>query len=338
MRKIVIFLVAGIFLLALLGWSATYSVRFTEAAVVTTFGRAGEDAKKTEPGLKFKWPAPIQSVTKYDTRTRFLQTRSETQQTADSRQLVVGAFCTWRVSDPLAFFQSFSSSGPSAADHYRKAEENLRGSLRSAMGEISKFRMGDLFATDAPTKLPDLEAAVLAALRRTESQGRTLSSYGIEITGVGVSRLELPEETSREAVNSMKSDRNRLIKDLESKGAADEKRITSIAENNARKIESFAQEYAEEIRRRGNLEAETYVKQMAEVPELAILLKNADFIRSVMAKHSTFIFSTGMPGWELASPAAAADVARGKAPSSGMLKENPMNALQPRPETVGGGR
>src|SRR5688500_4082532 len=125
----------------------TYTVRFTENAVLTTFGKAGENAQKTQPGLKFKWPDPIQSVTKYDTRSGFRQTQSETQQTADSRQLVVEAFCTWKVADPLLFFQRFSNAGDRSADHYRKAEEVLRGSLRSAMGETSKYRMDELFTT-----------------------------------------------------------------------------------------------------------------------------------------------------------------------------------------------
>src|SRR5690242_2525942 len=95
-----------------------YTVRFTETAVLTTFGKADDQAIKKNPGLYFKWPDPIQSVTKYDTRARFLQTQSETQQTADSRQLVVEAFCTWKVDNPLQFFKKFSNKGARPEDHY----------------------------------------------------------------------------------------------------------------------------------------------------------------------------------------------------------------------------
>jgi len=106
-RRPIILILAFIFAVALLARAVTYTVRFTEAGVLTTFGKAAEQdlTKVREPGLKFKWPDPIQSVTKYDTRSRFLQTKAEQQQTADSRQITVEAFCTWKVKDPLKFFQ-----------------------------------------------------------------------------------------------------------------------------------------------------------------------------------------------------------------------------------------
>src|SRR5262245_35688907 len=100
----------------------TYTVRFTETAVLTTFGKASEADVIKEPGLGLKATDPIQSVTKYDKRVRLLTVKLETQQTADSKQVIVEGFCTWRVDDPLKFFQSFSNAGDRADEHYRKAE------------------------------------------------------------------------------------------------------------------------------------------------------------------------------------------------------------------------
>src|SRR6185295_11334456 len=115
---------------------------------------------------------PIQSVTKYDTRTRFLQTKAEQQQTADSRQVTVEAFCTWRVSDPLQFFKSFSNAGDRAQDHYDKARSTLSANLRSALGEISRYSMGDLFTPDTKaSKLAELEQRILATLRAGPQDG-----------------------------------------------------------------------------------------------------------------------------------------------------------------------
>ncbi len=327
MRRTLMLLVAGVFVLALLARAMTYTVRFTEAAVLTTFGSADAGSARSEPGLKFKWPDPIQSVTKYDTRTRFLQLRSETQQTADSRLLAVEAFATWRVSDPLTFFKKFSSAGASAADHYRRAEKILTDGLRASMGEVSKYRMGDLFTPDASgSKLADLETGMLAALKRSGDQGGDLAGWGIEVTGVGINRIVLPEDTNKEVVNSMKADRSRLIKNLESRGEADEKRITSTAAANARRIENFAREYAEEIRRKGNLEAAQYTAQMNEAPELAILLKNAEFIRSVLTKRTMWVLDSGMPGFEFFSAKAASDAAKGKVPGAERLMSGDLGA------------
>jgi regulator of protease activity HflC (stomatin/prohibitin superfamily) len=224
------------------------------------------------------------------------------------------------VSDPLTFFKKFSSAGPSASDHYRRAEKIIQDGLRAAMGEVSKYRMGDLFTADSGgSKLPELEAGMLSALKRSGDRGGDLSGWGIEVTGVGINRIVLPEDTNKEVVNSMKAGRNVLIKNLESQGEADEKRITSTAEANARRIQNFAREYAEEIRRKGNTEAEQYIKQMNESPELAILLKNAEFIRAVMARRTMFITDTSMPGFEFMSLRSSSDAAEGKVPGAQRL-------------------
>ena len=102
-------LVAVLFLVILFAFSATFTVRFTEIAVKTTFGSASDSSIISEPGLKWKLPYPFQSVTKYDKRTRIVQTRSETVQTADDFQIIVESFLFYKVSDPLKFFRSFSN-------------------------------------------------------------------------------------------------------------------------------------------------------------------------------------------------------------------------------------
>jgi len=255
-KRIIIIVVGAVFAIALLSRAMTYTVRFTEAAVLTRFGKAGEGAEKNTPGLKFKWPDPIESVTKYDRRARFLQTRSQTQQTADSKQLEVESYCTWRVKDPLKFFQRFSNAGDRAADHYRKAEDVLRGNLRSAVGEISKYRLGELFSTDTKaTKLKELEDRVLTNLKVASQDtqgGGSLDDYGIEVVTVGINRIVLPEETTKAVFESMKADRARLVTELESRGQAEAQTIISAAKNNATRIEEFAKAYAAEIRRKGD--------------------------------------------------------------------------------------
>jgi len=301
--RFIILVVGIVFALAMLSRAMTYTVRFTEAAVLTTFGKAGEGAEKTEPGLKFKWPDPIQSVTKYDTRARFLQTQSQTQQTADSKQLVVESFATWRVKNPLAFFQRFSNAGDRAADHYRKAEGVLRDNLVSAMGEISRYDLKQLFTTDAKaSRLAELEARILASLKTASQTEGSTDDYGIEVVSVGINRIVLPEETTKAVFESMKSERRRLITDLESRGISASTAIISAAQQNASRIEQFTRGLAAEIRKKGDEEARPYIEAMQKAPELAVFLKNIEFIRESMAKRITLIFSTSMPGMELMSP------------------------------------
>jgi modulator of FtsH protease HflC len=323
-RRTIIFAVTFIFAVALLARAMTYTVRFTEKAVLTTFGKAGEGAVQQDPGLKFKWPDPIQSVTKYDTRSRFLQTRSETQQTRDSRQLVVEGFCTWKVNDPLKFFQRFSNAGASAKDHYLKAENVIRDNLRSALGETSKFGLGELFTTGSKgSSLPELERQIKVALSSGTGENK-LADYGIVIEEVGVNRIRLPEETTKAVIESMKADRARLVKTLDSKGQAMAQTIRTTAEANARRIETFARAYAEELRNVGDREAEQFIAQMSESPELAVFLKQMDFMKTALAKRITFIFTTDQPGFEAMNTRNMQASRDGRVPGVEKLMGNPV--------------
>lgn len=335
MQKYLRPVLAVLFVLAIVAFAFSYTVRFTEKAVVTTFGRAGEDAVVSEPGLKFKWPFPIQSVTKYDTRVRVLQTRSQTQQTADDSQIIIEAFATWRVSNPLAFFQRFSNAGGRAEDHYAAAEEILRTTLRSALGETSKFRLDQLFNPDpARSRLAELEGRIFALLATIQAEtiqaesgegetgegggggGRGLSDYGIEVTMVGINRIVLPEDTTNKVIERMGANRDRLAQELESQGTARATAIRAKAEADARKIRAFAERRAAEIRAKGEEEAAEFLAQQAVDPDLAIFLQNISMLREAMAKRFTLVLSASDFGMGLFSPTALEGLRPGEFPTN----------------------
>ena len=69
MKNLGTVLAAAFLAVVLLLYMCTFQVRFTEVAIKKTFGRLTREAI-TEPGLKFKWPYPIQTVVVYDKRIR----------------------------------------------------------------------------------------------------------------------------------------------------------------------------------------------------------------------------------------------------------------------------
>jgi len=303
LQSLIRIVISVLFLAAIAAFTFSYTVRFTESAVVTTFGRAGDGAIQTEPGLKFKWPYPIQSVTKYDRRLRLLQTRSATQQTADDSQIVVEAFATWRVSDPLVFFQRFSNAGQRSVDHFRQAEDILRARLTSALGEASKFSLNDLFTDEAGgSRLPELEALVFSALATGEDGARVLDDYGVEVTTVGINRVELPGDTTTKVIERMGANRDRLAQELESQGTARATAILAQAEADAQKIRTFAERRAAEIRARGEFEAQEYLAQQNSNAELAVFLQNLELMKDAMAKRFTLVMSMNDYGFGLFSP------------------------------------
>jgi len=293
-----------LFVLAILSFSMLYTVRFTESAVKTTFGKAGENSIITEPGLHFKAPFPIQSVTKYDTRTRIVQARSETQQTADDFQVIVEAFLTYKVVDPLKFFRSFSNAGDRPIDHYIKAEDSvLQDLLRSALGETSEFSITDLYSKDSSeSALPELETRVLSQLVEGGAGGTPLDDYGIAVTFVGIDRIVLPEDTTDAVITRMGANRDRLAERYESEGRSQARAIEAKATSDANKIRAFAQRRADEIIAKGEAEAAPYLAQQNGNPELAVFIQNIRLMRESMAKKFTLIFSTSDYGMQLFDP------------------------------------
>jgi membrane protease subunit HflC len=310
-------LVTLVFLGALVAFAFTYTVRFTEAAVKTRFGQArGSDAVRREPGLYFRLPYPIDDVTRYDTRIRTLTLKLEQHQTSDNKQIVVEAFCNWRVTDPLEFYRRFSNAGERPEEHYAKAEESLSAAMRAAMGVVSQYSMEDLFTTGpGGSKLPELERRVKNTLTASEDASRLdVRAYGIEVVEVGIMRVALPEETSKAVYDRMKAARESIAKQIESRGAAEAQAIRAKAESDARKIREFAQALAADLKARGENESVGYLAQMKANEELAVFISQTDFLRTVAAKRTTLVLASDVPGIALLFPEAMRAAEKGQIP------------------------
>ncbi|MDQ7014584.1 MAG: SPFH domain-containing protein [Planctomycetota bacterium] len=318
MKKLVPIILAVVFVLAMLSYSMTYTVRFTEAAVVTTFGKASAESTITEPGMRFKAPYPIQSVTTYDTRMRLLQTRAEAQQTSDDKQIVIEAFLTWRVSDPLKFYERFSNSGNRAEDHFDAATSTLRSLLSGALSETGKYALSELFSSENASKLPELEGRILSALREPQGGGVSIADYGIEPASVGIYRVRLAEETTQAVNDRIAANRDRLAKAIEAQGEAEAEAIRAKAREDRDRILAFANRRAKEIEAEGDTAAAQYQRQMGKYPELAVFLKNLDLISASLSDRATVILSTDSPGLRLLDPQQVGVLTPGEIPDSGL--------------------
>lgn len=328
-------IIAAVVLVVVL-YMTTDTVRFTETAVVTTFGRADASDVREEPGLVFTIPW-AQRVTKYDKRARFLETRPETQQTKDQRQVVGTVYLTWRVGDALKFYQRFSSAGDRPEEHYRQAEQVLRGYLRSAaLSEFGRFRLTELL-TPVPgaSKLAELEAGMLARLKNSAAGETSLADYGIEPLAVGFSSMTFPQETTKEVFKAMSSNRTTIANEAKSQGESRAATIRSEAEADAKRILAFADTLAQSIRGQGDIEAAQYVAQMKDDPELAIFLQNIKFLRDTVGRQFTLVLPTNLPGMELLRPDAMKRLTQRviEAPTADDVARATRAATQPSQET-----
>lgn len=305
MKNPVLLIIAALLVLSFLLYMTTFTVPFTNAAVIATFGsvdREGgviNEGEGGQEGLRFRWPAPIQSVTSYDKRVRFLQTDFETQQTADENQVVVQAFMTWSVSDPLKFYQQFSQSGSSEEAHYVGAEQAIRPLLRSALTRVSRFRFDELFRTEGgASRLADLEQAILEQLRDPAEDGTLgIEDYGITISTLGINRVNYTENVTSAAFDAMRAQRQKLAAEVQAEGEAQASDIRSSGNTDASNIETFAKNEADAIRSDGDTRAAEYLKALNEIPELAVTLTYLELMSEGFAGQVTLILPPTGPLW-----------------------------------------
>ncbi len=93
-----------LFIVAVLVYSAAYTVRESEQVVIVRFGKVMGDAV-TKPGLKFKIPF-IDDAKRFD--KRWLEWDGDANQitTLDKRYIYIDVFARWRISDPLVFIET----------------------------------------------------------------------------------------------------------------------------------------------------------------------------------------------------------------------------------------
>ncbi len=305
MNKIVIYIITLILVLALLLFTCTYQVRFSEAAVVTTFGKAAGNAQVTEPGLHWKWPYPIQAVRKYDTRIRVLESRIETVQTKDYQLVNVQVFLSWRIGNVLDYFLSVSNDA--------KAESLLQNRLRSSQSIFSQYDFSELLALQGGEgKIGAVEDGMLTVLLTPGDDNPGVGVYGIEPIAIGVSRFILPESTSVAVKERMKQTRLTMAAEVSSSGAAEASRIITEARTASEKIRQFASRLAAGIKSVGEEQAAVYLAEQAAVDEnFAIFLYQLDALEDLLHKNSTIIMPTSWPLELLEGPPTLEDTQTG---------------------------
>lgn len=338
-------LIIALIVIVVAAFVGTETVRFNEKAVRATFGRATDSDVIKEPGLVLRVPL-LHKVTKYDTRMRLLQGDQETQQTADNSQLLVTSYLTWRVSDPLKFYKSFSHVGDSPRDQFREAERILKPKLSFAAAAVSRFKTSDLLASgEKASRLTELETMMLEKLRGASAAGsapgtpatpgaagsaqQALADYGIEPLSVGVMGIGLPQETTSKVFERMKTSRDKIANEARSQGRTTASTIRSDAEADSKKIMAFAEQLAKSVQTQGDLEAAKFIERMNVDPQLAVFIQNMDFYRSSWGRNITLVIPTSTPGFNLLNFDTATTLKDGKLPASSVTPLRQPAAIKP---------
>jgi modulator of FtsH protease HflC len=266
----------------------TFQVRQTEVVMVTTFDRPTRP--ESEPGLKFKWPYPIQKVYRFDKRTQNFEDDFEETLTGDNYNLLAMVYVGWTVSDVELFFKSFPQATP------RAAEPALKGLIRSAKNAVvGKHKFADFISTDArQLKFVEIEKEMLDFVQKEAAQ-----KYGIGINFLGIKKLGLPESVTQKVFDRMTAERQREVDRLKAQGEAEAMRIRSAADLERDKLLAGADRKASDIRAEGDAEAAKSFDVFKEHPELAVFLLKLNALEASLKDRSTLILDERTPPFDL---------------------------------------
>lgn len=297
MKNSFVILVAAILVALLLSNMFLYQVRYDQVAVRTTFDRADESSLLDEPGLKWRWPWPINKVSLYSKRLQVLDDKIEELQTADGKSVIIKTYLTWRIADPFAFYVTLKDPA--------EANRQMASQLREIRGLISNYDFDELVNVDrSKLKLAAIEEE---AARQIDAALRE-AGYGIRVESVGIHKVILPEATTQKVFDTMIASRQRLAENALQEGQAQASAIRSEAASARERILAFAERKAQSIRSQGDREAAVQYQAFAADEEFAIFLRKIEALRKMLDHNTTFVLSAdslGILDWFTKDPAAA---------------------------------
>ena len=298
MKNSFVILVGVLLVALLLSHMFLYQVRYDQVAVRTTFDKADESSIQEAPGLKWRWPWPINKVALYSKRLQILEDKIEDLQTADGKSVIVRTYLTWRIADPLSFYVTLKDPD--------EANRQLSSRLREVRGLISRYQFDELVNVDREKlKLATIEQQATEAL----SAGLEQAGYGIRVESVGIHKIILPESTTQKVFETMIAARERLAENALQEGQAQASAIRSEATSARDRILAFAERRAQAIRSQGDREAAVHYESFAKNEEFAIFLRKIEALGKMLDHNTTFVLSAdslGILDWFNKDPAAAA--------------------------------
>ena len=302
-------IVIGVVALLVVVRQSVFTVDRTEFVYLTQFGRpvaTFDGALAADAGLHFKWPWPIQSVTRIDHRLQHfdllgaeLLTQDPEGSTID-KTLTIDAYVCWRLPDKDRVDQFIRAVGTT-----EQAKTLLRQQVSSELGAaITRMAMDDLISVEPGRvdKHRELLRARLLAGRGVGAeptlvgpglQRRALDEYGIEIVDIRLRRINHPPAVSDAIYQRIKSERRKKVADYESQGKKEAKDIETAADRKGREI--VAEGRAEEARIKGQADAEAdRIRNEAfkKDPEFYAFLKKLDEYQRILGDKSVLLLST----------------------------------------------
>ena len=278
--------------------TCTVVVDEAEHVVVTRFGRPV--AVYSDPGLRFKAPAPIDRVTRFDKRLLFTPGDDVELLTQDKKNVLVATYLSWRIADPLRYLGAVRTR--------EFAEERLRALVQSELGSaLGNLGFDELVPGsghgEGPPKRPTARFRGLRALEGAvlhKSVKVAEADFGIEIASLGVTRLSFPSQNLQSVFARMRAERDRIARGFRSEGRAEAQKIRAEADRKRADLLALAEAEAARIRGEGEAEAaRIYADAYRGHERFYGFLRTLESYEKVLGRDTTLVLPADSPFLEL---------------------------------------
>ncbi len=306
---IVIALVVG------LAYTCLFVVDQTEFVIVKRFG----DPVRTliDPGLRLKYPWPIDTLARFDNRLMVLENPGaeepdkeyltqdeqrqgqEVQEVGIGKNIMVTTYTCWRIRRDAGSVLRFLETMGDRSSAEARLGDVVVSELGAALGNVP-------FSVLVSVKEEDRRWPELLDSIRDRCRARVEQSYGIEIVDIKLQRLNFPEQNRRNVFDRMRAERETIAARYRSEG--DEQATTIRAQANRQRDEILAAANEEAEKTRGRADAEAariYAEAYGQDPAFYEFLRTLEAYEKTFDEQTVAILSADSEFLRLLNPAAS---------------------------------
>ena len=247
-KTIIILIIAA--LLIIIGANSFFTVQENQYACTVRFSKIIDTT--AEAGLHFKIPF-IDSVKYFSKATTLYDIPPSEVLTSDKQNMTVDCYITWKITDPLKFYQTLGSTSV-AEDRLNDLTYN---ELKKVMGTLAQ---ADIINMDDGAKRNEIYEGIATTVNEVAK------SYGIEVEDIKIKRFDLPESNLNAVYNRMISERNQIAEKYTADGNYEASIIKNDVDKQVNIIISNAEAEAAKLVAEGEAE---YMRMLAEAYDSA---------------------------------------------------------------------
>ena len=293
MKKIINIVIFGLLLVIFGSYMFTYTVRQDEIAFVNRLGKNSEPIKT--PGLKFKWPWPIEHVYKFDQRIHVKTTRYDQVMTQGGKSVMMQFYFGWKISDPSKFMAN--TIGKDSAARMKDAENKLleivdtekNNQVNTVVTSFGSFIRTEDSTDDSKVDLEKLENAILS-----EAKDKAEKNLGVDISFVGIRKVGVPQSSMDVVLNAMVTQWTNRAGTIVHIALQEADAIRNKAQSDKETALQKARAEASSTLATAQTDALAQFKLMEQDPKLATFLMQLEALEKSVKKQTTLILDDSM--------------------------------------------